>query len=926
CEELAADEGATNGWELAGRYASKMLPQIFRPDAPVLAVHLPPERQHRLERILADLAPESFKATDALGWVYQFWQAKRKKDVNEAGAKVGADELPAVTQLFTESYMVDFLVHNTLGAWWAAKVLAQSPTLARAAKDETELRNACRLPLQDWQYLRFRRSGERWVPAAGDYSNWPASLRDFSAIDPCCGSGHMLVALLRALVALRIETEGLSVDEAVSSVLAVNLVGIDIDPRVTEIAAFALALAAWTFPGATYRPLQTMVACSGIAPSASETEWQSVSEPGTDPRIVAALRSLRTLFAKAPVLGSLLDPAAVGTSDGGYELFESRFDEVQELLGRVLGASSNDDRDAQFVERVVAAQGIASAAAILAGRYDLVITNVPYLTHTAMGDTLSDFCATHYSDAKADLATVMQARCRRLASASGTVATVVPSTWLTYTKYFESFRKRALREWNWRIVGLLGKRAFETISGEVVDVCLHVSDGVPPSGTHEVAVVDVRDRASAPAKADALREVGPSGVAQLAALRNPGSAFDVSQQVGRVLAEHVTVYEGLSRGDTSRFDRRFWEIPPGRLGPWRLLVESPGTTGLCSGRSTVFRWDNGAGDLATHPSARVQGVDAWGRPGVIVSRTHMNCTPSYGDAFAQNCVAIVPKDSTELSAIWRFCSSAEYRSGVLALNQKLIKPTGVMDKVRFEVERWLEGDPVPEEIPASNEPSEWSFRLPQAVDAGTFQVALAILLGYRWPRFEPLDDVVGLDDDGIACIPSVRGEESLATRLLGVVSQLYPDLSQGELRRGTMDPCGEAGRGVDWWLRNKFFEQHCAVFQQRPFIWHIWDGVKTDGFAALVNYHKLDRKLLETLTYTYLGDWIRRQQDDSARNVDGASERLDAARRLQQSLELILEGEKPHDIFVRWKPLQEQPIGWEPDPDDGVCVNIRPFM
>src|SRR5690606_28921467 len=100
CEELAADEGAANGWELAGRYASKMLPQIFRPDAPVLAVHLPPERQRRLEQILAELSPETFKASDALGWVYQFWQAKKKDEVNASGVKIGADELPAVTQLF----------------------------------------------------------------------------------------------------------------------------------------------------------------------------------------------------------------------------------------------------------------------------------------------------------------------------------------------------------------------------------------------------------------------------------------------------------------------------------------------------------------------------------------------------------------------------------------------------------------------------------------------------------------------------------------------------------------------------------------------------------------------------------------------------------------------------------------------------------
>jgi len=99
-----------------------------------------------------------------------------------------------------------------------------------------------------------------------------------------------------------------------------------------------------------------------------------------------------------------------------------------------------------------------------------------------------------------------------------------------------------------------------------------------------------------------------------------------------------------------------------------------------------------------------------------------------------------------------------------------------------------------------------------------------------------------------------------------------------------------------------------------------------DGFAALVNYHKLDAKLLESLIYTYLGDWISRQKDDIQNGVDGAEERLAAAEGLKKRLELILEGEAPYDIFVRWKPLEEQPLGWNPDPNDGVRLNIRPFM
>jgi hypothetical protein len=81
CEDLSADEGAKNGWELAARFAARMLPQIFRPDSPVLQLTLPPEHQQRLERMIADFSTEVFTASDSLGWVYQFWQAKRKDEV-----------------------------------------------------------------------------------------------------------------------------------------------------------------------------------------------------------------------------------------------------------------------------------------------------------------------------------------------------------------------------------------------------------------------------------------------------------------------------------------------------------------------------------------------------------------------------------------------------------------------------------------------------------------------------------------------------------------------------------------------------------------------------------------------------------------------------------------------------------------------------
>jgi hypothetical protein len=127
CKEDAAalTPPARSEWEVAGRYASAMLPNVFRVDSPVLALELPLETEQALEALLAKLPETVFKAEDSLGWSSQFWPAQKKEDVQrqmkQAGTKVGADELPAVTQLFTEQYMVAFLLENSLGSWWQSR-------------------------------------------------------------------------------------------------------------------------------------------------------------------------------------------------------------------------------------------------------------------------------------------------------------------------------------------------------------------------------------------------------------------------------------------------------------------------------------------------------------------------------------------------------------------------------------------------------------------------------------------------------------------------------------------------------------------------------------------------------------------------------------------------------------------------------------
>jgi hypothetical protein len=311
CEDLAPDEGAANGWELAARFAARMLPQIFRLDSPVFELTMPPEHQQKMERLVADLPQEVFTASDSLGWVYQFWQAKKKDEVNASEVKIGARELPAVTQLFTEPYMVSFLLDNSLGAWWATKRLSEADF--KNANSEEELRQKAAILGVPLDYLRFvQQEDGTWTPAAGTFDSWPEQLAELKTLDPCCGSGHFLVAAFLMLVPMRMELEGLSAREAVDAVLRENIHGLELDQRCVALAAFALALTAWKYPDAGgYRMLPELhVACSGLSVSVAKEEWKLLGS--REHNLGIALGWMHDTFKDAPSLGSLINPAKTG--------------------------------------------------------------------------------------------------------------------------------------------------------------------------------------------------------------------------------------------------------------------------------------------------------------------------------------------------------------------------------------------------------------------------------------------------------------------------------------------------------------------------------------------------------------------------------------------------------------------------------------
>jgi hypothetical protein len=753
------------------------------------------------------------------------------------------------------------------------------------------------------------------------------------------GSGHFLVAALPMLARMRMHEEGLSAEEAVDRVIAENLHGLEIDERCTQIAAFALAMAAWTFDGNSgHRELPEMnLACSGLAPEGDLEDWETLA--GDDERLQNGMRRLYSIFQDAPTLGSLIDPSAAEN-----RLDTATFEDLEPLLEEALMNGQN----AEKTERGVVAYGVAQAAGMMSSKYDLVSTNVPYLSYAKQEDTVKEHSEEKYPNGKYDLSTVFLKRCLNYTKDKGACAPVSPQNWLFLTRYAD-YRKSILNRHSWRTAVWLGAQAFDTISGEVVKVNLSIFENREPSERNRMFGLDASEMEGTDEKRNAVESARLRFVQQFEQLQNPDARILLDDAGGgELLQEYAISMRGIVSGDKPKLVRHFWEIPTSG-SRWRNLQSTVEENKHFGGREQIIDWKHEGKDMLRH------GADnqAYGEKGVVISLMgNLDATLYTGELYDNNAGAVVPIDEAHLKALWAYCSSDDYEEEVRRIDRKMNVTNATLLKVPFDLEYWqkVAEEKYPDGLPDpySDDPTQWIFHGHPKPSDRPLQVAVARLLGYRWPaerdedmdlsdearewieRCKALDHHV--DDDGIVCIPPVQGERAAADRIRDLLADAYGDDWGEGVLQDLLDEWGYRSGGLEGWLdgatarqKGKFAQQHNKLFGHRPFIWHVTDEHE-DGFSALVNYHQLDRANLERLTYTYLGDWINQQESAMERGDEGAEGRLLAAQDLQDELKNIIEGEPPYDIFVRWKEAHEQPIGWAPDLNDGVLLNIKPFI
>ncbi len=465
-----------------------------------------------------------------LGWVYQYWNDPEREAIDaklNAGGKVQPHEIASKTQMFTERYMVDWLLQNSLGPMWLAicKKHGWTPdvqadgTLDRLEQRRIEWRakrDAGEVTLTDLMPLHTE-AERRWAyyvpqPLPDDaVEHAPESVRDLKIIDPAVGSGHFLVVALDLLVALFREEarhRGLAdaaewSDQAiVERILGDVLHGIDLDPRAVQIAAAALWLKA-RHVAREARPERLNLVASNLRlaslpdddPALVELRSQVERETGvpaalTD-TIIHALRG-------ADHLGSLLkvDRAVDEAIEAHERAVTARFDEERQahlfgggpppqakidfeaaqarrtLLDRLeeflAHHSSGDDLGLRLRGEQLAA-GVRFLRLVQEGQYDLVVANPPYQGTSKMAD--SEYVATQYRLGKADLYAAFLLRGLDLVRWGGTSAMLTMRNWM-FVKQHAELREHLLSATHLAALGDFDRGAFESVADEIVSVAV----------------------------------------------------------------------------------------------------------------------------------------------------------------------------------------------------------------------------------------------------------------------------------------------------------------------------------------------------------------------------------------------------------------------------------------------------------------------
>ena len=437
---------------------NRILPGMFQKIADYTELLLPDNllREGSVIQQMIELIPEDDwkDAVQIIGWLYQYYNSEKKDDVFAAlkkNVKITKENIPAATQLFTPDWIVRYMVENSLGRLWLEGHPDVKEQLLPTEEEQSAYAAGNRDPEDTkWHYYLEEAEQEPEVQTqlAEIHKEYAALTPDqLKVIDPCSGSGHILAYMFDVLMKIY-ESYGYTTREAVASIVENNLYGLDIDDRAAQLAYFAVMMKARQYDRRFFsRGIQPHV--YAIVESNHVDKFAVDYFCNGDAKLTVAMDTIIKELHDAKEYGSIL---TVTPQD--WSVLYDRFAEITEDI--------NMSRETALRELLPLVQ----AAETLAQKYDVVVTNPPYMGSSGMSAKLSDYVKKHYSNSKSDLFAVFIEHCGQMAKKNGYQAMITQHAWM----FLSSFEKLRLKLLAVDIVNMahLGARAFEEIGGEVV--------------------------------------------------------------------------------------------------------------------------------------------------------------------------------------------------------------------------------------------------------------------------------------------------------------------------------------------------------------------------------------------------------------------------------------------------------------------------
>ena len=427
---------------------NEILPELFEEAEDYSELLLPiliNDEEGILRKLVDEVPEESFDVEkegqiEVIGWLYQYYNEEKKKEVDlktKKGKKVEQDDIPAKTQLFTPKWIVKYMVENSLGNLWLEghpneNLEEKWKFLVKGEKQEEEIEKKLEKLNENYKEMK---------------------LEEIKIIDPCMGSGHILVYAFDVLMDIY-SNLGYSNRDAVQSILENNIYGLDIDKRAYQLAYFALMMKAREYHKRIFSKKLKLNICYTRESNDINKEIIDFISNGNN-KIKEELDLIYNSFLDAREYGSLIEAPKINYDEIKNRLLEIENTDSYNLFDKV----KKEEIKNKFYY-------VIKTSEILSKKYEVVATNPPYMGSSMMDSKLSKYTKKNYPDSKSDMFAVFIEKCNSLTDRNGFCSMITMHGWMFLSSYERLREKMALIE-TLNMVHL-GTRAFDEIGGEVV--------------------------------------------------------------------------------------------------------------------------------------------------------------------------------------------------------------------------------------------------------------------------------------------------------------------------------------------------------------------------------------------------------------------------------------------------------------------------